>query len=337
MKVIVALLALVAVVYSQNDAICNGGVYMTETSSYYNLGQIALPYGEYYTHTDGQTGITYYWNTCNQVQDMCGDNAAACYSIQSGDFNAQAYFKAGAYDSFFTEVITDDDDERVEVSFFGGELCADLNQNRAISFVYHCDPLAYQPNVTMVDNSQDCSVAIHVNTSAACGVYSQTLDGDMPYYHHFHNMHKIIMIGVWIFVALSACICCCACCAIIRRRRCQNRTGGWCRRTCNKKGAVYTELATKVETPVAQPQIQPTAPVQQPALAPPQYYPVQYIPAQQYYMMQQQFMAQQQQQFLQQQQQPAPVVELEAVNTDPQVDADEQLARQLQAQFNAEH
>jgi hypothetical protein len=216
-----------------------------------------------------------------------------------------------------------------------------LNQARTIKFAYHCEYSADQPNVTMVDNSEDCAVTIHISTVSACPSY--IADGNEGYttgWHHFHNM-KAVMIGVWVFVALSACICCCACCALLRRRRCQNGGSSWCRRSCSKKGAVYTELSTKVDSPapISQPQIQPTAPVaQQPALVPPQYYPVQYIPAQQYYMMQQQFM-QQQQQFMQQQpqQQQQPVVELESISTDAQVDADEKLARELQAKFNAEH
>jgi hypothetical protein len=330
MKFVVVLLALIAVVLGQDAAICNNGV-TAESGSYYSLAPLTLTNGGYYSWYDTQTGITYFWNTCAQIADLCGDDAAACYSVSSGEMNAQSFFRAGAYDNYFYEVFTDSNDERVEVTFYGGEVCADLNKERQITFAYHCDISATTPNVTSVDNNQDCGVTIHMSTTFACGV-----DGSEPgYFHHFHYLHKI-MIFVWIFVALSACICCCACCAILRRRRCQNRTGGWCKRYCSSKKGAYTELST-VETPapISQPQVQPTAPIaQQPALVPPQFFPVQYIPAQQYYMMQQQFMQQQQ---LVQQQQQQPVVELENVNTDVQVDADEKLARELQAQFNAEH
>jgi len=334
MKFVVVLLALTAFVFGQDAAICNSAV-QANTGSTYSLAGLTLYNGDYYSYTDAQTGITYYWNVCSEITDLCGDDAAACFSVGGvGDMDVQSFYKAGAYDNYFYDVYSgDSEDERISVTFYGGEYCADLNTNRQISFVYHCNYYASQPNVTSVNNNQDCGVTINIDTSAACG--SMVADGSWGQeYHHFHMFHNI-MIFVWIFVAVSAFICCCACCAIIRRRRCQNRTGGsWCKRYCASKKGAYTELST-VEAPVSQPVVQqPTAPVaQQPALAPPQFYPVQYIPAQQYYMMQQQYMQQQQFAQTQAQQQPAPVVELE--NT--QVDSDEKLARELQAQFNAEN
>jgi hypothetical protein len=338
MKFVVVLLALAAVVFGQDAALCNSGVQATNGAQY-NLAGLTKQNGDYYSYTDSQTGITYYWNTCSEINDLCGDDAAACFSVGGGgDMNVQSFFKAGSYDNFFYDVYSDQDDEKIVVTFYGGEYCADLNTDRQISFVYHCSPYVTEANVTSVDNNQDCGVTINIDTAYACGqIWADGTWGEPS--HHFHILHNI-MIFVWIFVALSACVCCCACCAIIRRRRCQNRTGGWCKRYCSSKKGAYAELST-IETPVVQqpvPQPQPTAPVaQQPALAPPQFYPVQYIPAQQYYMMQQQYM-QQQQQFMQTQaQQPAPVVELENVGQDIQIDADEKLARELQAQFNAEN
>jgi len=322
MKFLVAILAILAVVYSQDAPLCSSEVNADDFQSF-SLSSLQKEVG-YYTYTDPETGKIYLWNTCGSLNDYCGANAAACIS-ESGDLSTPDFTRAGSIDSFSYSVYAEEDNQRIEVTFSDGDWCEAYQTNRSITFVYSCDPYATEPQVTSLDTTDDCeNVVLNINTVAAC---SMSDGGSEDIFNHYTRVYfRALMIFIWCSVGLFALLCCCACCALIRRRRCQ-RSG-----RCG-----YQRVTQQVELTQqpAQVSAKPTAPVlNQATQTVPQYpfamngMPLQYVPAPQYYyyMPQGQTPAQQQ----------PPVVPLAEAQQDSQMEADEKLARELQAKFNHE-
>lgn len=313
MKLFVAILAILAVAYSQDAPLCNNYVEADSEFSY-TLSTLRKDVG-YYTYTDPNTGKIYMWNTCGSLDDYCGANAAACIS-ESGDLSVPDFTRAGSIDSYSYNIYADEEDERIEVTFSNGDWCEAYQTNRSITFVYHCDESYTEAQVLSIDTSDDCeNVVLDVYTNAACG--SGYAGGSDDIFNHYSRVYfRALMIFIWCSVGLFALLCCCACCALIRRRRCQ-RSG--------KCGYNAVSQHVELTQQVVQVPAKPTAPVVNQATQTVPQYPY-FVPAPQYYYYMPQNQAPVQQ---------PPVVPLEQVH-ESQMDADEKLARELQAKFNQE-
>jgi len=323
MKLFVAILAILAIAIAQDSPLCNNNVVDDEDSVSFSLASLKLDSG-YYQYTDAQTGKIYIWNICGALDEYCGPNAAACIS-ESGDLSVPEFTRAASYDSFDYSISAGGDvDSTIQVTFFDGDWCEEYQTNRSITFVYHCASDYGNAVAQNIDTTDDCeNVKIDIYTSAACGM--SYLDGDYePQWNHWSRVYfKALMIFIWVSVGLSLCLCCCALCAIVRRRRCQKS---------GKCGYQKVTQTVELTQPTTQVSAKPTAPVQNQATQTvpqmPYGMPLQYVPAPQYYY----YMPQAQAPVVQQ----PPVVQLEEVQHNSQMDADEKLARELQAKFNQE-
>jgi len=221
----------------------------------------------------------------------------------------------------------------VELTYAPGDICDEYSGKQYKTIVQLiCDEESYDTSsmsIFSVNKTTDCDTVITVGTAAACGsaiedgVWAD--DGDTNY-HHVHFVSSLFSFFLLTCLVSALCICCACCC--VRRRRCQMQRHCQRQRQCQRQNKQeMTQFSNVAFQPVAQQE--QTAPVMA------QVAPQQTIPA--FYPMQQ-FGQPPMYYFYP----PAPQVQQKPVqqvnnnNLAQQAVSDEQLARDLQKQFDAE-
>jgi len=346
MRFAIALFCFIALAYGQ----CTYSTYDPSTSLTYNydLSSLALSDGAYaYSFSDWNNSKYWIFNVCGNLDSAynpytyskvdCADDSAVCYQYT---YNSYAtYTSVGTYSS---AVYTDSmygAGQGVAVTYQNNQLICGYSYAQS-RFEFVCDASSYSPFVTSVQSSW-CYDVITVHTAYACptsgsgaGTGATEIGtgfgtGISVHPNPGHHIKKTMPVGKIVGMAIGsfvgAAILCtiCVVCCVRRQQRCQQQ-----RNQCQElKNVSYSPV------PQQQPQQQPQ-PYMQPQFVAPQQYPAPSGPQAQipYPYPQYYFYAQPQQAVKPQPaaEPVAPLVKLE------EVDNDEQLAKQLQAQFDKE-
>lgn len=322
MKVILALALLLAVSYA--DMNC----WYTSPSSnaVYSLEDLALTANHWMNTTD-ILGNNWYWKVCDDGSEdpnpLCGEDSSICMEDSNGIHNRGSTSTAQWAD-------IQNDDTGLTVIFSADDTC---NEGEPIKTVinYICsedydDIQLNEDGVYItIDNAKTCFVTVNVYTEEACAESSVPEDGQYDgnnYYdgnwdvHHSSSYGLVftpfLTFGLLLTITvLFTCLCCC--CMIRRRRRCQNKA-----------------IAMKQFSNIAFQPIPSTHSTINKAQPTSQFVN---IPSYNPYVTQQNQQPQYVYYYPDQQQN---VVPLENFNQDSQVVSDEQLAKELQSQFDRE-
>jgi len=329
----------------------------TSISYSYDLSSLALSEGFYaYSYSDWNNSKYWIFNVCGNLDSAynpytyskvdCEDDSAACYQYTYNSYST--YYSVGTYSSAVYADSMYGAGQGVSVTYTSGAQCGIGYRQSRFEFV--CDSsYSWTPVVTAVD-SYYCFDVITVRSSHACSLSgtggSSTSSGTGTNVHpmppsigtHVRSSSKpvgqIVGMAIGSFVGTAILCTICVVCCVRRRQRCQERN------QCQEmKNVAYSPVP---QQPQPQPQQQPymhpqfVAPQQYPAPAPastsgPQAQP---YPYPQYYFYVQPQQAQPQPVATKPQPTAEPVTPL--VKLEEQVDNDEQLAKQLQAQFDTE-
>jgi len=328
MKSFLLLIGFVAIVFGQSasQSTCQ---YTSSGGNYYDLSSLSTP-TFYVVETDSNGFENLYFSICaplsangdciTSLGESCCEGSAACL------FSTNGVNIGNWEDSLFSDLVGSD--QGVEIIYSSpNSTCDETGKKYKTSVRLVCDwDAAY--SISSVENPTACDTIITVNTSAACPVYVGGSIGYIGESGVITVSRRVCFktIGIIAAVVVGLCLCCVCCC--VRRRRCMMR-----RRLQQQQQTAAVEL-----TNVSFRSSQPTQQI--PQVPMPQY--IQYVQqtpnGPQYFYVQPQQQQQQQQiqpqQFQPQQFQPQqfPIV----VPHDQQLNADEKLARVLQAQFNQE-
>jgi len=269
------------------------------------------------------------YNICgNLIQNNpCGLNSSVCF-IPAG---AGVPISEGSINSVEWSDDADDAQAGVQLTYGNGDVC-EFNENAAptprktvIQLKCQSD---VESNIVSVDqDSQPCKTIIEVQTRYACPsaiVGTGEAGGFEDSWRSNEAARGDFFISLIVTaVATMLCICVCAC---IRRRRCRSH----CKRTQQQNLHSQTEM-TVISQPLLSP---PTSGVPSVSYAPAPYMPYMQ-PTQYYYYPAPATNAVSDSGLLYPAPVPVPTSSAD-VSGDEQITADEKLARELQAKFNAE-
>lgn len=287
----------------------------------YDLSNLETDRNHWLNGTDNN-GNVWYWKVCTSEvgvpdgQDSpCGDSiSAACVSQKGNPFESRGNFDSALWSDSRSGT------DGVEVVFTGDVCSNDATQNVKTVIDYVCS--ADSEDYTSEIKSDGCFTTITVYTSDACRdqvMYDGSwADGDDYQTHSYQSFFLgpfVSMIGL-----LGLCICLVSCCCCMRRRRCQRKAIAM-KQFSNVafQPIPQTHSAIKQQQNIPMVQIHPPSnqiplPSYNPFVVQQPHQPYVY-----YYPNQQQ----------QTQQQPQ-------VNHQVQLSSDEQLAKELQSQFDRE-
>lgn len=307
---LVAFLCLLPFIYGQDySCTINGGW------ANYDLTGLYKSSGNAYAGKD-ENGNIFYFNLCGTLQGLeeenlgCDPQASVCIQSETGVF-----FTAGRPGADWVQNSL----SNVSINYNNGDLCASDNTNGYVQIETTITLICSEdqsPFTIVAVNYTDCAVNITALSSAACPKYE---------IHHRH------VSGVLGFVLIALCVCAsCLCICVCCRRRCRRN------RACTRSKPV--EMNSVAFHPIPQQPIQqvPQQMVAQPdQFVPMNMYPPQFQPApMQYYQPYYVYPN------MQTQQNPmVPFVQTndhQLVQLETQADADEKLARELQAKFDNE-
>jgi len=266
-----------------------------------------------------ESGNVWFFNGCpssaSYYESECSNDALVCVIFKG----AEKTITAGLIEN---SLYSDINYQGVDITAGSNTACVGIDaRNMKTSLEYFCDP-ELDETVTTVE-TDGCYTVITINSSYVCGQQMSNdvvYDGYMPEPSDvedsvtYININFMFLLSLGLFLFASVCCCCC----VARKRRCQQKKLAAMKQFSNVAFQPIPHSTQPVKQMVVQQQPQPFAQV-------PSYNP--YIQSQQYvyyYPMQQMNV-------------PTPVALDVNVNShQEQEDADEKLAKDLQAEFDRE-
>jgi len=297
---LVAVLCAISVIAQENVDWMDACYYVSSSNGDFYYSDLNVIYNNdgWYNGTDDNGNIWFFRSCVVNTTSHCPDGSSVCFVDQKGVINN----RGSTSTALFSDYQSEDYLSGYEI-IFGVE--SDSSIKTVVDFVCMNDN---ETKVSVSTDGQFTTITVYSNSNCPSASYGD----DMIYWESYQSFFSRFF-----FTILLSC-CCIAllpiCCCCIRRRRCQR----------NKNIAMkqFSNIAFQ-PIPSVRPNIQS---VQQPNIPIPTYNPyVQQQPQFVYY-----YPSQQQQQ---QQHQQIPLQEIHPV---VQLNDDEKLAKQLQAQFDRE-